>query len=839
MHLNIQSLKPKIDILEIEAQPYDILIFTESWLSPATSNDDLLIPNFQTPFRCDRNDRIGGGVTIYIRDGLLAKHRDDLSVAGIEALWLEINFRHRVIIVGGIYRPPDSNNQQWLLLEQSIDQAFNQPCDNILVAENTDLNKATEDITHAILTAALQSIPNKTVTIRPNDIPWLNNTIRKAIRKRKKLHKTAKRLNTEQAWTMFKTIRNEVTKLIRISKQNYQNKLIEQVNSNTITAKLWFKTAKKLTNKTTAQTIPTLQDQNTQASTDQEKTELLNHFFCSQSTIDDTNEILPPCPSSTTATLTNILITPTDVSDAISLIDPSKACGPDLISPKLLREGFIKGDSTVNQLVYLHNDICNALDNGKEIRAVFCDVSKAFDRVWDRGLLHKLSSLGVKGLLLDWITSYLSTRKQRVVYANTFSSWSTINAGVPQGSILGPLLFLTYINDIVSNIGSKIRLFADDTSLYIIVDDPALASTTLNTDLETIHSWSKAWLVTFNPSKTESMIFSRKLYKPNHPQLNMNNIPITEVTEHKHLGLTFSSDLKWSSHISITLKKAWQRIGIMRSLKFLLNRQSLERMYFSFIRPILEYSDVVWDNCTEALKNEIEAVQNEAARIVTGATKLCNIQKLLFDLGWEPLTERRKKHRLVLFYKMVNGLSPAYLSSLIPENQHNINTRFNQRNIRNILCQSHSYKSSFLPKTINDWNLLPQHIKLSPSVNAFKSNLNKNLPKSNPLFNAGSRKGQILHARLRLGCSSLNYDLNRRGITNTARCDCGEIETVDHYLLHCRKYQNLRTDIFSNLQCALTLNNLLYGDEHLSYQHNISLFTDVQRFIISTNRFST
>ncbi|XP_053402799.1 uncharacterized protein LOC128558047 [Mercenaria mercenaria] len=394
MHLNIQSLKPKIDILEIEAQPYDILIFTKSWLSPAISNDDLLIPNFQTTFRCDRNDRIGGGVTIYIRDGLLAKHRDDLSVAGIEALWLEINFRHRVILVGGIYRPPDSNNQQWLLLEQSIDQAFNQPCDNILVAgdfninilntqtnkisnlissyqaeqlisspthftenssslidlifvknnnhvltsfvadpfipdmirfhcpivavlkldkpinttfkrkvwlydkgnydqyktilhnttwdtiiENTDLNKATEDITHAILTAAQQSIPNKTVTIRPNDIPWLNNTIRKAIRKRKKLHKTAKRLNTEQAWTMFKTIRNEVTKLIRISKQNYQNKLIEQVNSNTITAKLWFKTAKKLTNKTTAQTIPTLQDQNTQASTDQEKTELLNHFF--------------------------------------------------------------------------------------------------------------------------------------------------------------------------------------------------------------------------------------------------------------------------------------------------------------------------------------------------------------------------------------------------------------------------------------------------------------------------------------------------------------------------------------------------------------------------------
>ncbi len=245
------------------------------------------------------------------------------------------------------------------------------------------------------------------------------------------------------------------------------------------------------------------------------KWNFLNSFFSKQSTIDDSLHALPPSPQPTHPTLSNIKISPKDVTDAISMINVSKASGPDLISPRLLREGslelsvplsvffnrllnashfpsswkqanvipifkksdptnpqnyrpisllscigklmercvhkylynfastnnkltscqsgFIKGDSTVNQLTYIYNDICKALDAGKEVRAVFCDISKAFDRVWHRGLLHKLSIIGVDGPLLNWFSSYLSQRKQRVVYCNTSSQWSTINAGVPQG----------------------------------------------------------------------------------------------------------------------------------------------------------------------------------------------------------------------------------------------------------------------------------------------------------------------------------------------------------------------------------------------------------------------
>ena len=151
-----------------------------------------------------------------------------------------------------------------------------------------------------------------------------------------------------------------------------------------------------------------------------------------------------------------------------------------------MQYGFVQGDSTVNQLVDIYNTFCKTLDDGLEVRAVFCDISKAFDRVLHKGLLFKLKRAGINGLLLDWLTNYLTERKQRVVIPGGTSDWEFIKAGVPQGSILGPLLFLLYINDIVTDIHSGVRLFAADTSLYIIVNDPTDATEQLNIDLETI-----------------------------------------------------------------------------------------------------------------------------------------------------------------------------------------------------------------------------------------------------------------------------------------------------------------------------------------------------------------
>ena len=219
-----------------------------------------------------------------------------------------------------------------------------------------------------------------------------------------------------------------------------------------------------------------------------------------------------------------------------------------------LQSGFIPGDSTVNQLAYLYHTFCEALDAGKEVRAVFCDISKAFDRVWHAGLIHKLEAAGVTEEALEWFRNYLSNRRQRVVLPGASSDWAYIRAGVPRGSILGPLLFLVYINDIVENIGSHIRLFADDTSLFIIVDDPITSAARLNSDLDKITRWAALWLVTFNPTKSESFLVSRKVNRPVHPPLFMQNIQIEEVECHKHLGVFLSNDCSWHKHITYNMK---------------------------------------------------------------------------------------------------------------------------------------------------------------------------------------------------------------------------------------------------------------------------------------------
>ena len=189
----------------------------------------------------------------------------------------------------------------------------------------------------------------------------------------------------------------------------------------------------------------------------------------------------------------------------------------------LFQSGFRPGDSTVNQLVFIVHKIYEALEQGKEARMVFLDISKAFDKVWHKGLLRKLESLGVRDPLLKWIRSYLSDRMQRVFIEGQSSDWDRVEAGVPHGSVLGPLLFLIYINDITCDLQSDSFIYADDTSLLEVVDDPTFSAVSLNNDLERINAWTRDWLVTINPSKTKSIIFSVKRVKPSHPDLYFNN----------------------------------------------------------------------------------------------------------------------------------------------------------------------------------------------------------------------------------------------------------------------------------------------------------------------------
>ena len=154
------------------------------------------------------------------------------------------------------------------------------------------------------------------------------------------------------------------------------------------------------------------------------------------------------------------------------------------------------------------------------------------------------------------IKSYLTDRKQKAIINGKESNLLNINAGVPQGSILGPLFFLIFINDIVKEIGCTVKLFADDTTIYTIIEDPTFGARILNENLFKVYKWSEKWLVSFNPRKTESILISRKQNQMNHPSLFFDNNAVKEVTSHKHLGLILSNDAKWNAHIALTVSRA-------------------------------------------------------------------------------------------------------------------------------------------------------------------------------------------------------------------------------------------------------------------------------------------
>ena len=171
------------------------------------------------------------------------------------------------------------------------------------------------------------------------------------------------------------------------------------------------------------------------------------------------------------------------------------------------------------------------------------DIGKAFDRVWHAGLLKKLEALGIRNPLLQWVESYLQNRKQRVVIDGQSSEWKKMSSGVPQGSVLGPILFLICINDITDDLATNPCIYTDDNTLLEVVSDPVISTDRLNNDLLKISEWSDGWLMTINPSKTRSIVFSNKKVKHDHPSLSMMGCDIKEVDSHTHLGLNLQSNL--------------------------------------------------------------------------------------------------------------------------------------------------------------------------------------------------------------------------------------------------------------------------------------------------------
>ena len=298
------------------------------------------------------------------------------------------------------------------------------------------------------------------------------------------------------------------------------------------------------------------------------------------------------------------------------------------------------------------------------MRGVFLDLSKAFDKVWHDGTIFKLKAYGVEGELLSLLKNYLENREQRVVLNGERSEWRKIMSGIPQGSVLGPLLFLIYINDLHDGINSLCKIFADDTYLFSKVFDIHKSASNLNDDLEKISYLACQWKMQFNPDpnkQANEVIFSRKTSSNNlsHPPIKFNNNDISKCPHQKHVGIVLDSKLNFNVHLDKKIKK-WKRIiGLIRRLSINLPRNALLTIYKSFVRPHLDYGDILYDKPNnENFQNKLEKVQYRACLAITGAIQGTSKTKLYDELCLHSLIKRRWCNKLIFFYKTVNGLLP-------------------------------------------------------------------------------------------------------------------------------------------------------------------------------------
>ena len=297
------------------------------------------------------------------------------------------------------------------------------------------------------------------------------------------------------------------------------------------------------------------------------------------------------------------------------------------------------------------------------------------------------------------------------------------------------------------------------------------------------------------------------------------------------------------------LVKASKKLNMLKGLKYKLDRRTLEILYLAHVRPILEYCDVIFDNCSILLSEKLESLQMDAARLVTGCKKGTSHNKLDLEVPWVSLETRRSHHRLSLYYKIVNNKTPQYLRSLLTKlnsEQHPYQTRQSQ-NFVPYTENCNYFSKSFFPAALKAWNNLPISVRSIPTLNSFKSNLSKTVVKKVPTFYyCGERRLSVIHTQLRVGFSNLNYHLHQRNLCENPACSCGHsVEDPDHYFLFCNKYRPIRVKMINAISemlvgsgIKISLELLLKGHQQLSEEENTKVFREVQLFISDSNRFS-
>lgn len=372
------------------------------------------------------------------------------------------------------------------------------------------------------------------------------------------------------------------------------------------------------------------------------------------------------------------------------------------------QHGFRQGFSTATQLVTTVHEFATVLDHAGQVDIIFLDYSKAFDKVPHDKLLFKLHHLAIPHNILKWVAAYLRNRSQFVDVNGSYSRILKVTSGVPQGSVLGPLLFLIYINDLVSFLGTdcSVRLFADDCVIFSAITSP-IDQEVLNNKLNRLASWCEQWKMTINYDKTVHLCMTNKKH-PLKFQYTIGETSINEVSEYKYLGVTLTSNLKWSKHIDNICSNARRKLGLLRRKLYEAPNELRKLAYSTIVRPAIEYASIVWDPYTKKDIGQLDKIQNVALRFIYRRFNRFDSPTDMLRLSNLPtLTQRRKIARLKFLYSLYFhrlGIQPqSYISQLDTRSTRHRHSLA----LTPIFARTNLYKNSFFPRTIEDWNKLP------------------------------------------------------------------------------------------------------------------------------------
>ena len=393
------------------------------------------------------------------------------------------------------------------------------------------------------------------------------------------------------------------------------------------------------------------------------------------------------------------------------------------------QHGFRPKRSCETQLITTHHDIARLADRQdvKQVDAILLDFAKAFDKVPHRRLILKLRHYGIIGPTLHWITAFLTNRTQRVVLDGSSSDSVPVSSGVPQGTVLGPLLFLLYINDLPLSIsaGSSTRLFADDSLIFrpIKTHDDCIQ---LQRDLDALEQWESTWQMTFRPDKCKLIRFTRS-HTPIPFTYTLHNQPLTNTRSHKYLGITLSSNLEFDTHIHNITNKANRTLGFLRRNLHNCTPDIKHVAYNTLVRPTLEYCSAVWDPYTIDNRYKLEQINTRAARFIThNYTQTPGItSQLKKQRNMELLESRRQAHRLTIMYKITNNLIDIQEQEYLQAAHTRITRNSHNKKFITLRTRTDAYKYSYFPRTICEWNRLPPDTINAPTLNTFTNKLHK------------------------------------------------------------------------------------------------------------------